>query len=113
MRNMSGDSTAVNPSFRTAILSMTCGFAWRDLRLEDFMIHKGEEMAKKLVKLGKGVYFNEPSAYLPDWKTQYWGGHYDRLLGIKKKWDPDNFFTCLHCVGSDIKKPSLVDVIVG
>lgn len=113
MKNMTGDSTAVNPSFRTGVLSLTCGYAWQDLGDEDFYVHKAEEVSKEIVKLGKGVYFNEPSAYLPDWKTQYWGGHYDKLLGIKQRWDPDNIFTCLHCVGSDIKKPSLIDVIIG
>ena len=113
MKNMGPDSTAVNPSFRTGVISLTCGFAWSDLNKEDYYVQKGEELAKQLTKYGRGVYFNEPSAYLPDWKQQYWGGHYDKLLTVKQKWDPANIFTCLHCVGSDVSKPTLIDVIVG
>ena len=113
MQLMPPDSTAVNPSFRTAAHSLSCGHGWIDGRTEDVNVHKGEELAKKIIQLGRGVYFNEPSSYLPNWKTDYWGGHYDRLLRIKQIWDPNNFFTCHHCVGSDIKQPSLVDTIIG
>ncbi|WAR20941.1 VAO15-like protein [Mya arenaria] len=31
-------------------------------------------------------------------RRRKWGG----LLLIKRRYDPDNFFTCLHCVGSDV-----------
>jgi len=36
-----------------------------------------------------------------DWKERYWGGldNYNRLLQVKQKYDPDNTFTCYHCVG--------------
>jgi hypothetical protein len=72
------------------------------------------EHAKDLIKFGNGSYFNNPSVYLPDWKTAYWGGHYDKLLAIKKTWDPNNVFTCHHCVGSDLFLPdSYVPILVG
>ena len=60
---------------------------------------------KYVHRFDQGTYFNEPSEYLPNWKRDYWGGHYDRLLTIKRRWDPDNVFTCLHCVGSDLGRP--------
>ena len=39
---------------------------------------------------------------MDDWKTRYWGlNNYEKLLSIKKKYDPTNIFYCYHCVGSD------------
>ena len=40
---------------------------------------------------------------MEDWKVQFWGdaSNYNRLLDAKRKWDPDNFFWCHNCVGSD------------
>lgn len=99
-------STAVNPNFRTAVYSMSCGMSWDDPFRDHAVIALAEQFTKGFLNHGNGTYFNEPSAYLPNWKTAYWGGHYDRLLAIKQQWDPDNVFTCLHCVGSDIGKPA-------
>ena len=38
----------------------------------------------------------------PQWKKVFFGSHYDRLLSIKHKVDPQNLFTCNRCVGSDL-----------
>jgi hypothetical protein len=56
------------------------------------------------MEFGDGVYFNECSEDLPDWKVQFWGNmdNYQRLLAAKQKWDPDGFFWCHNCVGSDL-----------
>ena len=113
MRNLSADSMAVNPSLRTGITSLSCWMNWVDPGKEDHFVHIGEHLTDQLIKFGKGTFLNEPSYYLPNWKQALWGGHYDRLLAIKRKWDPDNIFTCHHCVGSDIKQPSLTDLLVG
>ena len=60
-------------------------------------------MRDVLAKVGEGSYFNEPAEDLQDWKVQFWGdaSNYNRLLDAKRKWDPDNFFWCHNCVGSD------------
>lgn len=52
-------------------------------------------------RLGSNSYFSESSYFLPDWKERYWGSNYDRLLAIKKKYDPRNHFGCRHCVGDE------------
>lgn len=101
MKNVAADDTAVNPHFRSGVMSLSCGMSWSNAFLDRIKIARAEELTPQIVKLGKGVYFNEPSAKLDDWKYQYWGGHYDRLLSVKKLWDPENILTCLHCVGSD------------
>lgn len=37
----------------------------------------------------------------PDWKNNYYGVNYDRLLEIKNKYDPEHLFYALTAVGSD------------
>lgn len=95
------NSTSVHPGFRNGLISMSCGYT-----VDPFHFHKFEKegMAfyNKLKTHGHGVYLNEPSANMTDWKEQFWGPQYPRLLSIKQKWDPDNYFTCLQCVGSDL-----------
>ncbi|XP_053374586.1 uncharacterized protein LOC123560760 [Mercenaria mercenaria] len=103
------DSTAVNPNFRTGVYSMSCGMSWSDAFMDKAVVDQAIQFTKGFVKHGNGTYFNEPSAYLPNWKTAYWGGHYDRLLAIKQRWDPQNVFTCLHCVGSNDTKGHTAD----
>jgi FAD/FMN-containing dehydrogenase len=39
-----------------------------------------------------GVYPNFPDSDLQDWPHAYYGRNYDRLLRVKAKYDPDNFF---------------------
>ncbi|KAL4221410.1 hypothetical protein ACF0H5_019668 [Mactra antiquata] len=101
MKNTPAPNTSMNPNMRTGLLSLSCGIAWSSALEDRKWELLGQEFSTKLLKYGKGVYYNEPSAYLPDWKTQYWGGNYHRLLAIKDTWDPYNVFTCYHCVGSD------------
>ncbi len=46
-------------------------------------------------------YSNEADYFEPNWQESLWGPNYPKLLEVKKKYDPDNFFTCHHCVGSE------------
>jgi hypothetical protein len=50
---------------------------------------------------GAGSYVNETDYFEPDWKRAFWGENYDKLLEIKRKYDPHALFFCHHCVGSD------------
>ena len=61
-------------------------------------------MRDALAEVGEGVYFSEPAEDLDDWKVQFWGDayNYQQLLDAKRKWDPDHFFWCHNCVGSDL-----------
>ncbi len=48
-----------------------------------------------------GAYVNEADYFMPNWQKAFWGSHYNLLLGIKNKYDPDGLFYCHHCVGSE------------
>jgi FAD/FMN-containing dehydrogenase len=39
-----------------------------------------------------GVYPNFPDPDLEDWAHAYYGGNYERLVRVKKRYDPDGFF---------------------
>ena len=51
---------------------------------------------------GSGVYMNEIDPwYQGDWKETMYGANYDRLLDIKRRYDPDSVFYGHFAVGSD------------
>jgi FAD/FMN-containing dehydrogenase len=51
---------------------------------------------------GSGAYMNEANPRAPQWKEDFFGENYERLLAIKKRWDPKNLLRCNRCVGSDM-----------
>jgi FAD/FMN-containing dehydrogenase len=48
-----------------------------------------------------GAYMNEANPFVPNFKQDFYGTFYSRLLDIKAKYDPDNSFWVLSGVGSD------------
>jgi len=57
--------------------------------------------ALRTVAPGAGCYFNECDYFLDDWQRAQWGGHYERLAEIKRRYDPKGLFVVHHGVGSD------------
>ena len=49
-----------------------------------------------------GSYANEADYFETDWQNQFWGTNYERLLAIKRKYDPGMVFRAHHGVGSDL-----------
>lgn len=50
---------------------------------------------------GSGSYMNEADFRQPSWQQQFYGGNYQKLLSIKRKYDPENLFYVLKGVGSE------------
>jgi FAD/FMN-containing dehydrogenase len=48
-----------------------------------------------------GSYVNETSYFELDWQHAFWGDNYEKLLAIKRTYDPRGLFMCHHCVGSE------------
>lgn len=48
-----------------------------------------------------GSYVSESDYFEPEWQRAFWGGNYERLLAVKRKYDPNNMFRVHHGVGSE------------
>jgi hypothetical protein len=48
-----------------------------------------------------GSYFNETNYFEKNWQQSFWGANYDRLVAIKRKYDPGGLFYVHHGVGSE------------
>ena len=99
------DSAAVSPTFRRARMHL----------LPLYYINLGHEMSylerqafahevvgPTLYKHSEHSYYSESEYSLDEdsWKERFWGMDiYERLLSIKKQWDPEMVFNCRHCVG--------------
>ncbi len=55
----------------------------------------------KAITPNAGTYANESDYFQKNWQQDFWGGNYQKLLTIKKKYDPNGLFYCHHCVGSE------------
>ncbi|KAF1813050.1 FAD-binding domain-containing protein [Eremomyces bilateralis CBS 781.70] len=85
--------------------------AWRDASMhlialgltthEDKLINIA---AMDPLSVNSGSYWNEGYPGELDWKKTFFGGgeHYEKLLALKKKFDPTNSLWCQICVGADL-----------
>jgi hypothetical protein len=87
------NETAIHPGFRKGVIAMSCfGFPFNPLF--EFANSKFNDWGDG------GAYINEPQSRLPDWKERFWTmDKYNKLLAIKKTWDPDNVFIVHQGVG--------------
>lgn len=58
--------------------------------------------ALEAVTPGSGAYMNEADFLQPNFQQAFFGDKYERLLAIKKKYDPDMFFYATKAVGSEV-----------
>jgi len=50
---------------------------------------------------GGGSYSNEGDYFEENWRQEFWGSNYERLLAVKREVDPTNLFHVHHGVGSE------------
>ena len=102
--------SAVHIGFRRAQVYLACIFlSPANHEKSSIEAHERQKMnvaqfAENVRKFGDGEYINDGYAPSPDWKENFWGANYEKLLRVKIKYDPDNLFYCHHCVGSDLEK---------
>ncbi|KAH4071961.1 hypothetical protein HBI24_061240 [Parastagonospora nodorum] len=103
-----GSNSAVNPALRNAVMHAT-GFdnkpytrelsdeEWKasHARLDSY-IQKWRDASP-----GSGAYMNEADVQEPDFQHSLYGANYDRLLRVKRKWDPWGVFYAVTAVGSE------------
>ncbi|PMD34528.1 FAD-binding domain-containing protein [Hyaloscypha variabilis F] len=101
-----GGGDAVNPAWRKALIHAVTSQDWTPLdeteraTAEHDINEVQTEAFRKLVP-DSGAYINEAYWDEPDFQRAFWGSNYERLLQIKKTFDPDDLFWCHICVGSE------------
>jgi len=100
------DATGLHPAWRNALALtvITTGYA-DGITVSEFNDVRSS-FTSDMVKLenlapDSGAYMNEASPYEFDFKASFFGSHYDKLKGIKNKYDPSGLFIVHEGVGSD------------
>lgn len=106
-------TTSINPAVFDNVAFITIG-AWKQGRYPGVRGHEpvpAESQAQfdgvmsasailRSVTEKGGSYSNEGNYFEKDWRQQFWGSNYPRLLRIKRKYDPTNLFRVHKGVGS-------------
>lgn len=98
----SGADTGVNPAWRSSIWEVLLFTNW----IQGISQAGRNAIAQKTSKamdhvrpFGQGTYFSESDVLEPNWQTAFFGSNYNRLVQIKKKYDPKNVFTVYKGIG--------------
>jgi FAD/FMN-containing dehydrogenase len=106
-----GDSstTAVNPAYYSSLweVSMHVDIAW-DSSYNDRLsamtkLTSLTRAAAAMTGPGGGAYMNEANPFTQQWKQDFWGANYDKLVTVKNKYDPTGLLTCWKCIGFENK----------
>ncbi|KAG5656754.1 hypothetical protein KAF25_010307 [Fusarium avenaceum] len=104
-----GISNAVHPAWRKAIMSMQMGTLWDSTRWSDMLADQKkitEVYMPQIIAVtpGSGTYMNEADFNQPNWQDVFYSTNWNRLLSIKKKWDPKSLLYNHKGVGSEVWK---------
>ncbi|KAE8335740.1 hypothetical protein BDV24DRAFT_168965 [Aspergillus arachidicola] len=99
-----GEGTSVHPAWRHALWHLVYSGGWTDgipSASQDHIVKHLLDAVEPVKSLtpGGGCYVNEGHYLEPDWKQTFFGSNYDKLLEIKKRYDPTHLFDCWKCVG--------------
>ncbi|KAK4500590.1 hypothetical protein PRZ48_008779 [Zasmidium cellare] len=110
---------ALNPSWHKAYLHLLVGGASTSpnetITPSEALSKNAEWVEEHKEKLWRewgpdmGAYMNEANPYNSHWRKDFYGSSYERLLGIKEKYDPTESLFVLSGVGSDEWKYDLQD----
>ncbi|KAL7790635.1 hypothetical protein V8C43DRAFT_315958 [Trichoderma afarasin] len=97
-------ATSVNPAWRKTLWHVIVIAAWPPGAPKEVSDKIAATARNALDELKaplsvQAAYFNEADPAEPDWKNVFFGEPYEKLLAIKKKWDPDTVLNCAKCVG--------------
>ncbi|KAF8152983.1 FAD-binding domain-containing protein [Crassisporium funariophilum] len=99
-----GSDTSVNPIWRSSLYQIIFVNTWDfDSTLADRQMAyaRSTKSANFLREItpDAGAYHNEADIHEPDWQWSFWNKNYERLVDIKKKYDPHHLLDCWQCIG--------------
>ncbi|KAJ7196212.1 FAD-binding domain-containing protein [Mycena pura] len=103
--NYTPGATSVTPAWRDALWHLGVGATWSynssvaDIRAALASVHDFVREDLTALAPDSGAYMNEADVYESNYEYTYWGTNYERLLAIKKKYDPHGLLDCWRCVG--------------
>ncbi|KAL8841192.1 MAG: hypothetical protein Q9170_001046 [Blastenia crenularia] len=101
------DSNAVLPAWRDSLYTLNLGIGFnadassKKLQQVQAKLNDWQALFEPLTP-GGGAYMNEATFDNPNWKQDYFGSNYDKLLAIKRKYDPYFALWQHTSVGADV-----------
>lgn len=103
-----GNTSSVNPAFREAVMHLvvydsahTEGVTAAQDKANRRRLHRYTDYLREATKQS-GSYINEAAVDEPAWQASFFGkGNYERLLEVKRRWDPEGVFWGPATVGSE------------
>ena len=114
----SNQDHAILPAWRESNIHMITG-AWPRNGAKNYPLMVEQQanitnlVLPALQKLApdSGAYMNEGDVFDPNWKVNFYGSNYNRLLQVKRKWDPENVLWVPVGVGSDALRENSKQVL--
>ncbi|KAF2825686.1 hypothetical protein CC86DRAFT_293752 [Ophiobolus disseminans] len=96
--------TGLHPEWRKALWHVIIGAAWTSTTPLNVRTHIQKTVSAsvqpfKALTPGGGCYMNEGDWLEEDWQQTFFGYNYNRLLDVKRRYDPSGLFNCWKCVG--------------
>ncbi|KAF5722358.1 FAD-linked oxidoreductase yvdP [Fusarium mundagurra] len=101
------NANSVPSQWRNSIVQVSLTLPWDNEAPWDEMLATQKRMTEEIQPVieaatpGAGAYVNEADFQQKGWQETFYGINYDKLLKIKKKYDPGNFFYATVAVGSE------------
>ena len=105
-RDASDPNSGVNPAWRTAYVHYIVARGWAPgssnttIRGVHDDITNVKVPALKSLAPNTGSYMNEGDRFDPKYLTDFYGSNLEKLMNIKRKYDPGDVFFCPTCIGS-------------
>ncbi|KAG8673900.1 hypothetical protein FPOAC2_07401 [Fusarium poae] len=103
-----GDSgNAVLPQWRHSVAQVSLTLPWDNEAPWEEMLAAQKKMTEVIQPViesatpGAGAYINEADFQQHNWQETFYGVNYDKLLKIKRKYDPEHLFYATVAVGSE------------
>ena len=98
-------SNAVLRAWRDSLYTINFGIAFpNEASIPDMQRYQAKvnSWQDRFKPLTQGAYINEATFDNPDWKADYFGENYDKLLDVKRKYDPEFLLWEHTSVGTDV-----------